>query len=173
MSVIKKLSLVLFASVLAFALLGFRPATVLAQDSMPVACDSTLAVLLLVAEHDYDYLSHMETMPNVDLGQYSGLITSIISMMQSMDMTDEEMATMEAMQARVDELTAMGSTDMLHEWDMMGMSDSGSMDMPTMLPPGDVAGEDELCTSLRADVETFLTAHVIADMESADSMGGM
>ena len=173
MRTLRRLSLALFAAALALAAFGFRPAVARAQDSMPVTCDSTLVVLLLVAEHDYDYLSHMEMMPNVELGQYHGLITGIVAMMQSMEMSDEQMMEMEAMQGRLDELMMMSSADMLHEYDMMGMSDGDTMDEMAMLPPGDVPGEDELCTSLRADVEKFLTAHIIADMESMDDMGGM
>ena len=170
MGIFKRLSLAFFAAILAVVAVGFRPATVRAQDSMAVSCDSTLAVLLLVAEHDYDYLSHMAMMPNVELGQYHGLITGIVAMMQSMEMSDDEMMAMEAMQGRLDELMMMSSGDMLHEYDMMGMSDTESMDGMMMLPPGDVPGEDELCTTLRADVEKFLTAHIIADMESMGDM---
>ncbi len=164
-------------AVFAFIAFCFRPVVSYAQDmteESPVTCDSTLVVLLLVAEHDYDYLSHMQTMPNVDLGQYSTLIHGIVAMMQGMDMTDEQIAAMEAMQASLDDMMTMSTTDMLSHYDMtMGMTDMTS-DMEMMvLPPGDVAGEAELCTTLREDVEHFLTAHILADMESMGDMGGM
>jgi len=51
-----------FASVLAvltFGLLAFNP--IRAQDT-PLVCDSTLVTLLLVAEHNYGYLTNMQTM---------------------------------------------------------------------------------------------------------------
>lgn len=94
----------------------------------PSPPNSTLVTLLLMAEHGYRYLSHMLDsemgMPNVNLGQYSTLINDIIAMMQamSMDMTEEEMATMEAHQMMVTEMMAMTTDEMLHSYDMaMGM----------------------------------------------------
>ncbi len=158
------------------------PAVSFAQDmteATPVTCDSTLVTLLMIAEHDYDYLSHMDTLPNIDFGQYSELIHDSVARMQSMemDMSADEMATAQAMQATVDEMMAMSTADMLSHYDMtMGMSgDSMSSDSMEMmaLAPGDVAGEDPLCTSTRADVEHFLLAHVLADIESMDMGSGM
>ncbi len=145
-------------------------------ETTPVTCNSTLVSLLMIAEHDYDYLSHMDTLPNIDFGQYDQLIHDSVARMQSMeaDMSADEMATAQAMQATVDEMMMMSTTDMLNQYDMsMGMDDmSNSMEM-TVLVPGDVAGEDPLCSSLRADVEHFLTAHVLADIASADMGSGM
>src|SRR5215207_4410937 len=151
---------------------GFLPAVSQAQDDAPVACDSTLVTLLLVAEHDYDYLSHMMDgemgMPNVDLGQFSGLINDIIAMMQSMEMSEEDMAAMEAMQPMLDEMMAMSTDEILHNYDMaMGMEEMGDM---TVLAPGNVEGENELCTTLRADVEKFLVAHIVTEVESMGDM---
>ena len=166
-------TLLVVVALFSFALL---PAVSHAQDDAPVACDSTLVTLLLMAEHDYDYLSHMLDsemgMPNVDLGQYSTLINDIIAMMQamSMDMTEEEMATMEAHQMMVTEMMAMTTDEMLHSYDMaMGME---AMDdsMMTSLTPGIIEGENELCTTLRADVEKFLVAHILTEMQSMDDM---
>ena len=151
---------------------GFLPAASYAQDDMAVACDSTLVTLLLVAEHDYDYLSNMMDgemgMPNVDLGQFSSLINSIIAMMQAMEMSEEDMAMMEAMQPMLDEMMMMSREEMLQQYDMdMGME---AMDDMTVLPPGNVAGENELCTTLRADVEKFLVAHILTEMQSIGDM---
>lgn len=166
----KKLGVSLaIVAVLAF---GFLPAASYAQDDMAVACDSTLVTLLLVAEHDYDYLSHMMDgemgMPNVDLGQFSSVINSIIAMMQAMEMSEEDMAMMEEMQPMLDEMMMMSRDEMLHQYDMgMGME---AMDAMTVLPPGDVAGENELCTTLRADVEKFLVAHILTEMQSMGDM---
>ncbi len=169
------------ALAVAACLLLILPTASFAQDmteSTPVTCNSTLVTLLMIAEHDYDYLSHMEMLPNIDFGQYSGLIHDSVARMQSMemDMTADEMATATAMQATVDEMMMMSTTDMLSHYDMtMGMGDSMSSDSMEMMmvAPGDVAGEDPLCASTRADVEHFLTAHVLADIASADMSGGM
>ena len=160
-------------SVLVLSIFAVRPAVVRAQDASPVVCDSTLVTLLLVAEHDYDYLSNMMDnggIPNVDLGQFDHLIHDTIAMMQSMEMSAEEMATMEAMQAQLDEMMAMSTTDMLHSYDMsMAMGTEEPMAM-TSLEPGNVAGENDLCTTVRADVEKFIVAHIIADTESMGHM---
>ncbi|MCA9905026.1 MAG: hypothetical protein KC547_14320, partial [Anaerolineae bacterium] len=54
-----------FAGLVAVATVTFAPAHALvaqAQDSMATACDSTLVTLLMVAEHDYDYLTNMMAM---------------------------------------------------------------------------------------------------------------
>lgn len=157
------------------------PAVSFAQDmteTTPVTCDTTLVTLLMIAEHDYDYLSHMDTLPNIDFGQYTQLIHDSVARMQSMemDMSADEMATATAMQATVDEMMMMSTADLLSHYDMtMGMGDSMSSDSMEMmaLAPGDVAGEDPLCTSTRADVEHFLLAHVLADIESMSMDSGM
>ena len=64
------------------------------MDGKPVVCDSTLALLLLVAEHDYGYLSDMPALPNIDLGQYAPLIHQIIALKQTMEPSPEEMAAL-------------------------------------------------------------------------------
>ncbi len=141
-----------------------------AQDDAPVACDSTLATLLLVAEHDYDYLSSMMDSemgaPNVDLGQFTPLVNDIMAMMMEMmdEMSEEDMMAMEAMNAMMEPMMGMSSVDMLAAYEAaMGME---MMDNMTVLEPGNVAGENELCATVRADVENFILAHIIASTES-------
>lgn len=156
---------VLVVAILAFGLLPAASA----QDDMAVSCDSTLVTLLLVAEHDYGYLSHMmdsEMAPNVDYGQFSHLITDIVARMQAMGMSDEDMATAEAMQMAMDAMMAMSTDEILHSYDMAMMEDDMSGEMMTALTPGNVAGENELCTTLRADVEKFLVAHIVNEVQS-------
>lgn len=146
-----------------------------AQDmSEPVVCDSTLVTLLLVAEHDYDYLSHMMMddghMPNVELGQYKGLIDGIIAMMTSMqgDMSEEEMAMMADHEAHVMEMMSMSDEELLNMYmDSMNMSSDDSA-MMHMLMPGAVTGEDPACATLREDVQHFLLVHVVASMSQSD-----
>lgn len=158
--------LLLVAAVLAFGLLPVASA----QDDMTVVCDSTLVTLLLVAEHDYGYLSHMMgdemAAPNIDYGQFSHLINDIVAQMQAMGMSDEAMATAESMQMTLDSMMGMSTDEILHSYDMAKMEDDMSGDMMTVLTPGNVAGENELCTTLRADVEKFIVAHIVAEMQS-------
>jgi hypothetical protein len=154
------LSLVLVAA-LVFAV----SVPIYAQDDMSVACDSTLVTLLLVAERDYGYLSSkmdMGEMTNIDLGQYDSLFSSIMSAMMMDEMTSDD-----AMNARVEEMRMMGSAEMLADYaEMTGMANESM----TVLEPGVVSGENELCTTLRADVEQFILAHILADMEMMDDM---
>jgi hypothetical protein len=87
-----------------------------------------------------------------------------------MEMSEEDMMAMQAMQPMLDEMMAMTTDEMLHSYDMaMGME---AMDdsMMTSLTPGNVAGENELCATLRADVEKFLVAHILTEMQSMDDM---
>ncbi len=164
---------------LMLAVLALFPLAASAQDAAmtegaPVACDSTLVVLLLVAEHNYDYLTNMQTLPNVDLGQYAHVINDSISNMRSMAMSADQMATVEAMQSTLDSMMAMSANDMLAAYDKAMGGDMMSGDaMMTTLQPGNVAGENELCASVRTDVEKFLTAHVLADMESKSADSSM
>jgi hypothetical protein len=152
-----------------------------AQDAA-VVCDSTLAVLLLVAEHDYDYLSSMMMsedavmMPHFDLGQYQPLVDEIVAMMMEMaesgemaeGMTEEDMAAHDealGMYMEMSDSAAMVAAYL----EGMGMAmDSMSS---TVLTPGNVAGEDPACAAARASVENFLLAHIITEMGmSTDEM---
>jgi len=145
-----------------------------AQDSMAVACDSTLVTLLIVAEHDYSYLTNMKAMSEgsdmmmteIDYGQYTPLVDEILTRMAAMEgdmMEGESMGDdMMGMMSAQDTISAF-LTD-------MGM-DAPDFAMYTALPAGDVAGEDAACTALRADVQQFLLEHVIADMQMGSMEG--
>jgi hypothetical protein len=117
----------------------FNPAR--AQDTMVHVCDSTLITLLYIAEHDYGFTSMSMDLSTFDKGQYAPLFDAMMAMM----MEEEAMATEEAMEE-----------EMAMEMEMMeGM---------TMLTPGNIEGEDEACTALRAEVETFLYNTLSAEM---------
>lgn len=109
-----------------------RPAA--AQDTEPVVCDSTLVLLVYIAEHDYGFQPMLDV-STLEKGQYAPLFEAMMSM------TDGAESTAEAM---------MESTP-----EMMGTESMGDEMMAT-LAPGDVAGEPELCTQLRGEVEAFL-----------------
>ena len=136
-------------------------------QSAPVVCDSTLAMLLLVAEHDYDYLSNMMMnggqTPNVDLGLYKPLVDDIMSMMTSMQMTDQEAQMMATEEAQANSMMSMSDEDLIKMW-MESMNTQGDMSTMTMLTQGDVAGEDPACSALRKDVQHFLLVHIVASM---------
>lgn len=150
------------------------PRTAEAQDdgSMGISCDSTLVLLLLLAEHNYDYLSGMDeemmsAMPVFDYGQYTHLIEDTQAMMTEMmnGMSDEDMAAAEASNMAAADMMSMDAAGILAGYDAaMGYEMMGDM---TTLAPGDVAGEPAECTSLRASLEQFIVAHLVADAEAS------
>ena len=167
-----------FAGLVAVAAVTFAPAHALvaqAQDSMATACDSTLVTLLMVAEHDYDYLTNMmamsegsgEMMTEIDYGQYTPLINEILARMQAMagDMSGDEMMQGDEM------MGMMSAQDTISAFITSIGMEAPDFAMYTDLPAGDVAGEDAACTALRADVQQFLLEHVIADMQMGSMEG--
>ena len=159
-----------------FALLLVAPvAQAQEMTETPVVCDSTLVTLLLVAEHDYDYLSDMMTMdsshmPNVDLGQFKPIIDSITSMMMAMpQMSDSEIQMMATEEAQTMDLMGMSDVDLMKMW-VEHTNMTGDVSAMTMLTEGDVAGEDPACSALRKDVQHFLLVHIVSDMMHADTM---
>jgi hypothetical protein len=124
-----------FAASFVFALAApAHPAA--AQDMEPVVCDSTLVLLLYVAEHDYGFES-MYDVSTLEKGQYASLFDSMMAMTESMESTAEPM-----MEATPDMMTEEPMGD----------------EMMTTLTPGTIAGEPELCTQVRGEVESFLVA---------------
>lgn len=117
-----------------------RPAV--AQDSGMVVCDSTLVLLLYVAEHDYGFQS-MYDVSTLEKGQYAPLFESLMAMSEGMESTEEAM---------------MESTpEMMTEEAMMTEEPMGDEMMSTLVP-GNITGEPELCGQLRGEVESFLYA---------------
>lgn len=111
-----------------------------AQDDMMLhVCDSTLITLLYIAEHDYGFHSMEMDLSTFDKGQYAPLFDAMMEMMAG-----EEMATEEAMMEE----------EMMME-PMEGM---------TMLTPGNIEGEDEACTALRAELDAYLYQALSAAM---------
>jgi hypothetical protein len=166
-----------FVALTAALVLVFAPAHTQAQEmtDMGVACDSTLATLLLVAERDYGYLSSMmmsedaAMMPHLDFGQYTPLIESTIGMnaMMAEEMSEEDMMMMEEANTMMMEMMAMSDTDLINSYlTDMGM-DAVDPAMVTTLAPGNVDGQDATCATVRASVQQFLLTHLIYDMNMA------
>jgi hypothetical protein len=140
-----------------------------AQDEMKHVCDSTLVTLLLVAEHDYDYLSAKmdmgEEVPAIEYGQYGPVIDSIVAMMLTQaessepTMTEEEMAAHDQM---LTDMMVMDTAGMVASY-MTGMNMTMEESMTT-LTSGSVADEDPVCAEVRADVEKFILAHILTEM---------
>ncbi len=143
-----------------------------AQDEMMThVCDSTLVTLLLVAEHDYGYLSsrmgtEMEV-PAIELGEYKPLIDSISAMMQTMEgddamgsMSEDEMKAHDAMLAEMMSMDAMSAIAAYMQSMNMAMDD-----MAEPLKPGHLPDEDPVCAQVRADVQQFILAHILTDMQ--------
>ena len=177
MSVPKKFTSLLIVFALLAVLLVAPAAQAQEMTETPVVCDSTLVTLLLVAEHDYDYLSDMMMMadnghmPNVDLGQFKPIIDSITAMMMAMpQMSDSEMQMMATEEAQTMDLMAMSDVDLMKMW-VKETNMTGDVSAMTMLTEGAVAGEDPACSALRTDVQHFLLVHIVADMMHADMMG--
>jgi hypothetical protein len=131
----------LFVASFAFAIaLPAQPAA--AQDMQPVVCDSTLVLLLYIAEHDHGFQS-MHDVSTLDKGQYAPWFDAMMAMMD------------EGMEATADPM--MEATAEMMEEEPMGEESMGD-EMMTTLVPGNVAGEPELCTQVRAEVEAFLVS---------------
>jgi hypothetical protein len=154
-----------------------------AQDAeeMGPTCDSTLATLVLVAEFEYDYLSHMmmdeammAAMPKVHFGEYQPLIDEIVAMMMEMmeegddmagEMTEEEKAMHDEMIAKY---MGMSAKEAIGEYmTMMGMEMMA--DAPA-LAQGDVAGEPAECAVWRADVQKSILAHILTEISMMGDM---
>jgi len=168
-----RLFLVALALVVAVGILPTARTTVSqAQDDAPLVCDSTLMLLLYIAEHDYDYLSgfmmnQAEAMRPIDYGQYTPLIQETMAMMTAMmeEATEEEMMAMESMEAMVAPMMEMSLQELTDAY-MAGMAmDATDLSTFTQLPAGVVADEDPACTALRANVEQFILAHILAESQ--------
>lgn len=163
------------AAALAFVIVAPGSARITRAQDTPLVCDSTLVTLLLVAEHDYDYLTNMsksmETPLNIEFGEYKPLLENIMAMMMSMqqNMTEDEMAAMESEEMMMGEMMEKSNADLIKEY-LASMNMDAMGETMTTLPTGALANEDPACTSLRADVEHFLLVHTIADMTMGETM---
>lgn len=138
---------VVFATALGFA--STTQAPVQAQEEMMTyTCDSTLILLLYIAEHDYGFHSMMDV-ASFEKGQYAPWFEMMMAEME--EMTEEEM--MEA--------------EMTEE----AMMDDSMMDDMMMLMPAVIEGEDEACTALRAEIETYLYTVISEDMMMMEDEG--
>ena len=129
---------------------------VLAQDEMMThTCDSTLILLLYLAEHDYGFHSMMD-ISSFDKGQYGPLFDAMMATMAGEEMMEGEMmATEEAM---------------MEEGEMMGEETMMDGEM-TMLMPATIEGEDPACTELRAELDAFFYSTLTAGMMMEESGG--
>jgi hypothetical protein len=122
-----------------------------AQDDSMITCDSTVITLLYVAEHDYGYVP-MTDISNIDMGQFAPLFDAMMTMQGEMDMTEEPQM----------DVTEEPQMDMTEE-PQMDVTEEPGMEM-THLEPGVVADENEVCTSLRAELEQYLFDQFQHDM---------
>jgi hypothetical protein len=116
------------------------------QTDGMTACDSTLVTLLFIAEHDYGYHAMGVDTSTLEKGAYAPWFEEMMAMMEEGDMTEEPM-----------------EDEMLEEEEMM---EEGEMSENMMtLAPGNVVGENEACTALRAELEAFFYDHFAGMME--------
>jgi hypothetical protein len=135
-------AVVLVGAALLFSVRAPRAA---AQETMMHTCDSTLITLLLIAEHDYGFHPMSVDAATLDKGQFAPLFDAMMAEMAMMT-PEPDMMTPEAMT----------------EGDMMMTMEP--MEGMMMLAPGNIEGEDPLCTTLRAELEAFFYAHYSMDM---------
>lgn len=149
------------------------------DDGGAVVCDSTLALLVLLAEVNYGFLSRMDEsmmteMPNFELGQYTYIFQDALAMMMAMgeaEMSEEEMAATAEMGTILEGLMTMDAAGILAGYDTaMGHE---AMEGATVLAPGNVADEPAECTALRAGVEQFIVAHLVAEAQMMMAMEEM
>lgn len=174
MRTMHRLFTIVTAAVLAFAIFVPGSTKVAYAQDKPLSCDSTLVTLLLVAEHNYDYLTNMEKngskIPNIDYGDYKPLIENIMSMMMAMqdNMTQEQMDAAAKEDKMMGDMMGMSNADVIKEY--LKSMNMDSMDAMSQLPTGALASEDPACTALRSDVEHFLLVHTITDMMMHEAM---
>jgi hypothetical protein len=139
--VVPALAVALIA-ILGFATI-FQPRTQAQDDMMTThVCDSTLILMLYIAEYDYGFESMMD-LSTFEKGQFKPLFEAMMTMMDD-DMMDDDMTGDDMM-----------DDDMMDD-DMTG-DDMMDDDMMVILLPGHIEGEDMACTALREEVEDFLT----------------
>jgi hypothetical protein len=140
----------LLVALVAISGLAFA-APVIAQDAMAThTCDSTLIVLLYVAEHDYGFHSTLDV-ASFDKGQYGPLFDAMMAM------TDED---------------AMMEGDAMMATEEAMMEEDGMMEgATTTLAPGHIAGEDPACTELRTELDAFAYGLLTAGTMMEESGG--
>lgn len=144
------LALALIA-VTAFGFSASSNAPVQAQeDMMTHTCDSTLILLLYIAESDYGFHSMMDV-ATFEKGQYAPWFDMMMADMMEEDMTEDDDMAM----------------DMTEE----AMMDDTMMEDMMMLMPAMITGEDEACTALRTEIEAYLYTVISEEMMMMEDEG--
>ena len=112
------------------------------EDTPTTVCDSTLMLLLFIAQHDYGFQSAVDV-NTFDRGQFGPWFDAHSAATSGAAGTDA-VATAEAGDASV-------GTDATAEADAPPL---------TVLVPGVVAGEAVECTALRAELENFFVSEI-------------
>jgi hypothetical protein len=158
-----------FLSLVAVIVLGgglFTPAAhpTQAQDNSgnnmgTITCDSTLVTLLFIAENDYGFHS-MYDVSTLDKGEYQPLFDAMMAQSDQGNMGQGN--------------TSSGDNMSSGDQSMGGSNMSGDNTSSTtmMLPPGVVPGENQFCTDLRAELESFFYDHFTSAMMTGGSTGG-
>jgi len=115
------------------------------EDMMTHTCDSTLILLLYIAESDYGFHSMMDV-STFEKGQYAPWFDMMMAEMMEED-------------------------DMMAEMTEEAMMDDSMMDDMMMLMPAVIEGEDEACTALRAEIEAYLYTVISEEMMMMEDEG--
>jgi hypothetical protein len=148
-----------------------------AQDTTLTTCDSTLLLLVTLAERDYGYTSMMD-LTTFERGQF-GMFAGGMNMGGDMSMatpdssTGSSDATADPALATPDASTSTDATVDPALATPADSSGSGGLGSFVQLFPGNVTGEDPNCAALRADVESYLFNYIsTGGMNMNSGMGG-
>lgn len=155
-----------------------------AQDTTLTTCDSTLLLLVTLAERDYGYTSMMD-LATFERGQFGSFAAGMnMGGDMSMATADPSVATPDGSTGSSDATAdpalatpdASTSTDATVDPALATPADSsGSGDLGSFVQlfPGNVTGEDPNCAALRADVESYLFNYIsTGGMNMNSGMGG-
>jgi hypothetical protein len=146
----------LAAILVAVLLVGSFVVVVQGQDtgvsSQGIVCDSTLLLLLYLAERDYGFTPASD-LTTFELGQFRSRFDELSTASEESTAGDEEAGT------EGEGTAAEGE----------GGDSSGTTTF--QLLPGDVSGEDAACTQLRSEVYEYLVTQGNID-QGADASGG-
>lgn len=153
-----------------------KPQPAAAQDATGVSCDSTLYLLLILAEQNYGFLSSMDeatisSMPMWNYGPYTNLLNDTVTYSQNMatSRTPEDQVNWDALHTAVQGYAGLDTNTILQSYDAsMGYTPSTDM---TPLTPGNVTNEAPECAALRTQLEQFLISHLVAERQLRASMG--
>jgi hypothetical protein len=174
---LKFLSLTLLVVMAVGLVLTSAPSPTKAQDNGPITCDSSLVLMLLIAQQDYGFHSQTLDLARFERGQYAPLFTMLESdpawqesqLSNQPGMTGQDQAgqtdqTGQAGQSgQTDQSGQAGQSDQAGQTDQSGQagqSDQAGQVTGITLQPATIQGEDQYCSQLRTELVSFLSSEI-------------